>query len=267
MQHAGWIVGQTWSTFSDPNADFEDLDFEGVSSENVTRQPLVRYVWRRVPTMRIAGAIETPAVSITGGAGVNLIPDVIARLYWDYTKNGHLQFAAVVRQIRAQSLTGIVRSDWGYGGSVSGVLPLRRRYIDADRVIFQVNGGAGIARYINDLSSLGGQDAVFDTTSTTLEALPALGWYVAYEHPWKIWSAPAGKRLRSTVLWSFVRVYNLDVQPPDSYKTTHRFAANIVYSPFERVDAGIEYIWGRRINKDDQRGTANQVQFVILVRF
>ena len=75
------------------------------------------------------------------------------------------------------------------------------------------------------------------------------------------------RRLRSTVLWSYVRVFNLDVQSPDSYRSTHRLAANVIFSPFTRLDAGIEYIHGRRTNKDEQSGTANQVQFVMLCRF
>ncbi len=265
-QFLGWIVGQTWSTFSDPAADFEDLDFEGVSSENVIRQPLVRFWWKPTENMRAAAAIETPSVSLTGGVGVNLFPDIIGRLYWDYTQEGHLQAAAVLRQIRGEAQPGDVRSDWAYGGSLSGVLPTHVWGLK-DRIIFQVNGGVGIARYINDLSSLGGQDAVFDSTTGDLEALPAFGWYVAYEHSWKKWQSTAGRRLRSTVLWSFVRVFNLDHQPADSYQRTHRIAANIVFSPVSRVDAGIEYITGQRTNKDSMSGTADQFQFVMLCRF
>jgi len=30
---------------------------------------------------------------------------------------------------------------------------------------------------------------------------------------------------------------------------------------------GVEYIWGERVNKDDQRGSANQIQLVGLFRF
>jgi TolA-binding protein len=265
-QYLGWIVGQTWSTFSDPLADHEDLDFEGVSSENVIRQPLVRYWWRPTANTRAAGAVETPAVSLTGGAGVNLFPDLIGRLFWGYTPDGHLQVAGVLRQIRGEAQAGDVRSDWAYGGTVSGVLQNRAWNLQ-DRIIFQVNGGVGIARYINDLNSLGGQDAVFDSTTGALEALPALGWYVAYEHSWKEWKATEGRRLRSTVLWSFVRVYNLDFQAPDAYKKTDRVAANIVFSPFNRLDAGLEYIRGSRTNKDESSGTADQVQVVMLCRF
>ena len=139
-----------------------------------------------------------------------------------------------------------------------------------DRFMFQINGGVGIARYINDLNSLGGQDAVFDTTSGNLDALPALGWYAAYEHSWKKWESQEdreGRRLRSTVLWSFVRVFNKDFQSDDAYKRTNRFAFNVVYSPFTRVDAGVQYIYGRRTNKNDDTGSARQFQFVMICRF
>src|SRR5262249_55899767 len=79
-QYRGFIVGQTWSTFSDPWVELEDLDFEGVSSENVIRQPQLRYWWTH-ERKRLAVAMENPAVSITGATGVNLFPDVIARIF------------------------------------------------------------------------------------------------------------------------------------------------------------------------------------------
>jgi hypothetical protein len=265
-QFLGFIVGQTWSTFSDPQADVEDLDFEGISSENVIRQPLIRYWWYADPKTRVAFAIETPSVSLTGGTGVNLMPDVVARVVRAHGDGGHVQLAGVARQIRGEATPGDVRLDWGWGLTASGVFPFQFHHLQ-DRLIFQANGGYGIARYINDLSSLGGQDAVFDTTSGELYALPAFGWYVAYEHSWKEWKRAETMNLRSTFLWSFVDVSNFDFQSPDSYNKTHRFAANVVFSPAKRVDVGAEFITGSRENKDGQRGTANQIQLVALIRF
>ena len=262
----GFIVGQTWSTFSDPAADVEDLDFEGISSENVTRQPQIRYVWRPAPTTRAAVAMETPAVSLTGGTGVNLMPDLIARVVREYGHGRHLQFAAVGRQIRGEATPGDVRSDWGWGLSASGVLPFQFGKLQ-DRIIFQGNGGQGIARYINDLSSQGGMDGVFDSTSGDLHAIKAIGWYIAYEHAWKQWKGLETMDLRSTFLWSFVDVDVFDFQPPDSYNKTHRFAVNLVFSPAGRVDVGLEFINGSRENKDNQRGSANQIQAVTIIRF
>jgi hypothetical protein len=42
---------------------------------------------------------------------------------------------------------------------------------------------------------------------------------------------------------------------------------NLVFSPSSRVDAGIEYIYGVRENKDGQNAHANQFQLVGLFRF
>jgi outer membrane DcaP-like protein len=270
-QYRGFIVGQTWSTFSDPNVNIEDLDFEGISSENVIRQPQLRYWWRHHGDRRFAIAVETPQVSVTGGTGVNLVPDLIMREYVGFQGGGHVQVAAVLRQIRAQSASGAVTSTWGAGGTVSGVVAVPLQGL-TDRLMYQVNAGSGIARYINDLNpnSLGttnGQDAVFDTTSGELKALPVVGWYVGYEHRWKEWKRLQTMNLRSTVLWSRVAVDNPDFQPPESYKRTDRLAVNVVFSPSGRVDAGLEYIYGVRENFDGQSAHANQFQLVGLFRF
>ena len=269
-QYRGFIVGQTWSTFSDPNVNLEDLDFEGISSENVIRQPQLRYWWTKNKN-RIAVALETPQVSVTGGTGVNLVPDLIAREFFQGKNGGHVQVAAVFRQIRAQTLSGDVSSTWGAGGTVSGVVIVPVRGL-TDRFLYQVNAGKGIARYINDLnpndlSTTSGLDAVFDSTTDRFKALPVLGWYVGYEHRWKEWQQLQTMNLRSTILWSLVAVDNYDFMPADSYKRTNRFALNLVFSPSSRVDAGVEYIWGKRQNLDGQSATANQFQFVGLFRF
>jgi hypothetical protein len=265
-QYRGFIAGQTWSTFSDPWVDPEDLDFEGISSDNVIRQPQLRYWWGPNADARYAVAIETPAVSITGGTGVNLFPDLIARGFWGRPTGGHTQLAGVLRQIRGETATGLVSSSWGGGASATGVVMIPHKKV-TDRFMFQINGGYGVARYINDLNSAGGMDAVFDTTSGQLKPLPALGWYIAYEHQWVVWDVMHAMNLRSTVLWSRVEVDNYDFQPADSYWKTNRLATNVVFSPNGRVDLGLEYIYGSRHNKDSQVAHANQFQLVALFRF
>jgi len=264
-QYRGIIAGQTWSTFSDQAVDIEDLDFEGISSENVIRQPQLRYWWRR-KNQRVAVAVETPSVSITGGTGVNLFPDVIARDYIELPKGGHIQVAGLLRQIRGEAIPGEVRSTWGAGGTVSGVVNVPVKSL-TDRFMFQLNAGSGIARYINDLNSLGGTDGVFDPATGDLKALTAVGWYVGYEHRWKEWEQVQNVNLRSTVLWSFVSVDNYAFQPANTYERTSRFVANLVYSPSGRVDVGFEYIYGQRENLDGQSAHANQFQLVGLFRF
>ena len=273
MRHAyaqfrGIIFGQTWSTFSDPAANHEDLDFEGVSSENLTRQPQIRYTWIPKERFTFAAAIETPEVSVTGGIGSDVVPDLVGQFKWKFKEIGHLQMAAVAREIRAAPLsdTDDFEREAGWGVGLSGVLPFYRWNL-TDRFVFQVNGGVGVARYINDLDDLGGQDGVFDPVTGDFEVLPAWGWYVDYEHMWKRWQRIRDMNLRSSIIWSVVAVNNTDFQPDDAYHLTQRLGVNLIYSPIQRIDMGLEYIYGSRENKNGEKGEAEQVQVVMLFRF
>jgi hypothetical protein len=262
------IFGQTWSTFSDPAANHQDLDFEGINGENLIRQAQFRYTWKLKDDLSIAAAAETPAVSLTGGEGVDLIPDIVGRAIWTFKEIGHLQGAIVLRQIRGTSDLDPdnVSAVLGYGASLSGVVPFYFFNL-TDRFIFQLNFGKGNARYINDLASLGGQDGVFDPANNDLRALSAVGWYLDYEHQWKAWASTRAMRLRSSFIWSFVSIDNLDFQPDDAYRMTNRLSVNLVLSPIDRIDFGLEYIWGTRENKDGDQGNASQVQMVGIFRF
>jgi outer membrane DcaP-like protein len=273
-QYHGMIVGQTWSTFSDPAANHQALDFEGINGENLIRQAQFRYTWKVADDLSVAAAVETPEVSLTGGEGVNLMPDIVGRAIWTFKDIGHLQGAVVVRQIRGEWDVdpNQVSTVTGWGASLSGVVPFY--YFDlTDRFIFQLNFGKGNARYINDLNSLGsqgidqGQDGVFDPLTGDLHALRTVGWYLDYEHQWTEWKRTQEMKLRSSFIWSFVTVDNLDFQPGDAYHETNRYSANVVFSPIDRIDIGLEYIYGTRENKDGNRGAAAQVQIVGIFRF
>ena len=267
-QFGSLLVGQTWSTFSDPAANHQDLDFEGINGENLVRQVQFRYTWQVQDDLSVAAAVETPAVSLTGGDGVDFMPDLVGRAIWSFKEIGHLQGAVALRQIRGESDTNPddVTSVPGWGASISGVVPFY--YFDlTDRFIFQFNFGHGNARYINDLQSLGGQDGVFDPVTGDLHALPTVGFYFDYEHQWKKWATTREMKLRTSLIWSFVTVDNFDFQPDDSYRTTNRYSINFVFSPTDHIDAGVEYIYGTRENKDGHQASADQVQFVGIFRF
>jgi len=266
-QYRGFLFGQTWSTFSDPASNHQDMDFEGINGENVIRQAQVRYAWKR-GKVDLAVAAETPQVSITGGEGVNQIPDLVGRAIWPVKDIGHFQMAGVVRQIRGQWTLDptVIRSSFAWGASISGVVPFHYFKL-TDRLIFQLNVGEGNARYINDLNSLGGQDAVFDDATGNLEPLPATGGYIDLEHQWTQWETTRVMKLRSSFIWSFVAVDNLGFQPEDAYRKTNRFSANLVFSPIDRIDMGVEYIYGSRENKNGLRGTSDQFQIVGIFRF
>ena len=191
LQTNRFVVGQTWSTFSDPEADTIGIDFEGLNAISRFRQPLFRWTPSGTAARyQWAFAVENPAPDLTGAQGLNFTPDFIARLkFQPGQKRGlalytdHIQASLLVRQLRGEvpGQSGDALATSGIGGNISGVLV--PRWDADDRIKFAVNAGSGIGRYIADLSSLGGQDAVYDPVQVSLRALPVASGYSGMSTP------------------------------------------------------------------------------------
>ena len=268
LQTKRFVVGQTWSTFSNPEADTIGIDFEGLNAISRFRQPLFRWTPSSTESRyQWALALENPAPDLTGAQGVNYAPDFVARLRFEpgrkrglllYT--GHVQAALLVRQLRGElsSQPEVTLATGGFGGTVSGVLV--PRWDADDRIKFAVNGGSGIGRYVADLSSLGGQDAVYDPAEGSLRALPVASGYVGYERAWS-------RVFTTGVTYGVVNVSNLDVQPGQAFHQTQRASINLMWNPVPFVDIVVEFLAGSRTNKDGQRASASQIQSGWTLRF
>ena len=66
MQTNRWVIGQTWSTFSDPEAEPIGLDFEGLNAISLFRQAQIRYTHPLREQLQLALALENPAPDLTG---------------------------------------------------------------------------------------------------------------------------------------------------------------------------------------------------------
>ncbi len=277
-----FLLGQTWSTFSDPEAEPGGIDFEGLNAISIIRQAQVRWTQPLGERLTLALAAENPAPDISAAdgspvQGVNQVPDLIVRLRWTPREKtlglgglfhlagdlmrgeSHAQVAFLVRQVRGEYVPNATLSTQGAGLHLSGRLAPPWP-ADRDRILFALTGGWGIGRYITDLGSLGGQDAVYDPATNTLQALPEGSGYLGYEH----WWTPT---LRSTATFGVVAVDNLDVQAGDAFHRTQRATLNVSWSPIKRIDLVSEFLWGERINKDGQRGEARQIQLGANFRF
>jgi hypothetical protein len=255
-----FIYGQTWSTFSDPEAEPDGIDFEGLNAIVLFRQPQIRMSFAPGERFRLAFALEDPRPDLTGATGVNQVPDFVTRLRFEPRLGGHVQLSGVVRQLRGEPVDrpNELLSASGYGVNISGRLPVW--FSKRDQFLFQHNSGHGLGRYISDLGTLGGQDAVYDPETNTLRALDVYSGYVGYEHWWST-------RLRSASSVGIVGVNNLDIQPGDALHVTRRATINFMFSPIPRLDFVAEFLWGDRRNKDGQRGFAAQTQIGSTFRF
>jgi len=270
MQSNRWLVGQTWSTFSDPEAEPVGIDFEGLNAISMLRQTQIRFRHRLRPNLGLAVSVENPAPSLTGAAGVNLTPDFIARLRWE-SETGlpvsgpigraqHIQVAVLARTLRGE-VTDRPESTYstgGLGGNVSGVVA--PRWDPDDRVKFAGNLGWGIGKYIKDLETLGGQDAIYDPIANELRALPVSSGYIGYERAWTA-------RFSSSATYGIVNVANLDIQPADALRRTQRTSFNVTFLPTPQIDMVVEFLAGTRVNKDGKRGSSSQIQAGWTFRF
>jgi hypothetical protein len=266
----GFTIGQTWSTFSDPEAEPDGIDFEGLNAISLFRQPIVRWTTSLSKRYSFALAAENPAPDLTGANGVSQVPDLIARLRFDrhgnfvpgnlFSGRGHSQVAVLLRQVRGEPADrpNQTLSTTGIGVHVSG--RFAAPWAERDQITFASAAGTGIGRYITDLGSLGGQDAVYDSATNTLQGLPVYSTYGGYEHWWS-------DRVRSTVTFGGVFVDNLDIQVGDALRRTLRGSVNLAWSPIPRVDLVAEFLTGTRVNKDRTSGDASQVQVGWTFRF
>ena len=268
IQTPHWLVGQSWSTFSDPEARPTDIDFEGLNAISYFRQAQVRYTRPLSEHLEFAASIENPAPDLTDAQGVNAIPDFVGRLRWEpnprarelLTEVSHVQAAVLGRALRGELNAEPEKTlaTGGFGVDLSGVVV--PKWDRTARIRFAGNSGWGIGRYIKDLESLGGQDAVYDATTDQLRALRVGSAYVGYEHRW--WP-----RLQSTLTYGVVRVTNLDIQPDDALKRTQRASFSFTFNPIPRMDMTVEFLAGERVNKNGHHGSSTQVQSGWRVRF
>jgi hypothetical protein len=237
-------LGQAWSYFVDEDAFPESLDFEVASGSILLRQPLIGWKRHRAGTEFLV-SLEEPASDVTGADGLTRFPDVVAGGRWNWGSS-HIKIAALGRELRASLNDGPVATTLAGGVTMSGRLGIGTR---GDNFRFQLNGGEGIGRYIDDSVI----DAVFDPVTGELEAIPKVSGVASYQHWWN-------RKLRTNAVYSSVYVDNLDIQASTALRRTHYAMIDLIWSPYESVDLGIEALFGERENKDRQSGTANRIQ-------
>jgi hypothetical protein len=265
-QYNRFILGQTWSTLMDQLAEPEELDFEGLNAQINLRHPLTRWTKGLGNNRPFALGLEDPSPDITGGEGVSNFPDVVTRISkqrdW-----GHLQAGLILRQIVGEPEGEVDTEDrtFGWALTTSGNLDVKR-WDERDSFKFQLNFGDGLGRYVTDLRSAGGKDAVFDPENR-LKAYPVFAGYVAFQHWWRRNPLNLFRNIRSTWVLGYVGLDNFDFEPDEAYSKTLRSSMNVIWSPISQIDIGVEFLWGRKWVKDGSFGTATQVQSVATFRF
>ncbi|MEM6688304.1 MAG: DcaP family trimeric outer membrane transporter [Planctomycetota bacterium] len=252
LRHAygtiGYLTaGQTWTTFTDPSAVPQTLDFEGAVSNVNRRQGLIRLripLW--IEPLSWAIALEDPTVDIevpvgVDGEGRTESPDLVTHLRYeeDWVE---FQSAFVVRELGFQRTGGEVLTETAWGVNLAGSLLLG----DRTQVYSQVTFGDGIGSYR-------GSTDIVATGPDSASIIGLFGWMISVKHSWN-------DRLTSNLTFSRLKLDDIAGQDPDNLLSTDYLAVNLICNPYERVFWGVEYLYGARENVSLAKSDANRIQ-------
>jgi len=252
------LAGQTWSVFGDPFSIPWTVDLEGPNSSLNRRSVQIRYSNLINEKIRYMVSLETPQVEFIPSDSIVAIiqgfPDVAARIKFMMSK-GHIQGAVILRSLGVSNSSEQATESAGYGGLLSG----RYDFRDRRRLLFQLVGGVGIARYISSLKGTG-SDVVFNPATGKYEPLPVFGGFVSLAWGWN-------KNLYSFLTPGFTSIKNKRYQEDDSFSFSAYFSVNTFYDVTEGFRFGAEYSYGSRVDKNNEKGSANRLSFVFYYSF
>ena len=193
----------------------------------------------------------------------------------DYIEYWHVQLGSVARNLGLENdNNAFEQTVAGWGVSLSGAL---RFFLNNDLEVreglfYSVTYGEGIVHYIVDVQSSSlktfGNDAIVNSAGE-LVALPALAWYVSYQHNWT-------NDLRTSITYSHV-VLDSSISPGQSvspYRFGEYAGINLVYhrdftiatdkpGTSHTFFTGLEFLYGQRQSLDGALGHDNRILLML----
>lgn len=247
-----WTIGQTWTTFQNPGALPENLDFVGAPEGT----PFVRQSQIRYSTGNWQFALENPETTVTpfgGGAritsGSGIVPDFIGRYNFSTANGASFSASAILRQLNVEQVIGGTTydtSELGYGASFAGVIPVGK-----DDFRFTATYGEGLGRYMAlNYANAGVIDADGD-----IQAIKSFGGFVSYRHWWN-------EQWRSSVTFSgFTADNEVALTGEAVNKSAYSAYVNLLYSPSKPLTFGVEFMHALNELENGFEGDLNRVIF------
>ncbi len=239
-EYAGWLIGQTWSTFMDLDNLPETVDFNGPPGGTFRRPTQIRYTYNNPQMAKFQFALENPSDGATR-------PTLVLRADKGFDWGG-LNIRAMSHQQRDAS-SGLSRNGTGFGvgGSykLTGSATLMAQYTQLD--------GDGDGAYL-----IGANYPTVDEAGV-LRLDKAKGIVVGVSNAFS-------DKLRGTVVYGRTRsnfdstdAYAIATGVSSGNKSVSQLHANLYYVPIKNVELGAELIWGKRKTYDGQSGDLSRL--------
>ncbi|GIU12938.1 MULTISPECIES: DcaP family trimeric outer membrane transporter [unclassified Shewanella] len=250
-----WAAGQMWTTFQNPGALPENLDFIGAAEGTpFVRQTMVRYTnggfqfSAENPETTVNGYRDVSGSRITSGSG--MVPDFVARYNMKTEGGMAFTFAGIARQLNVEkdkdTANPIDSSEFGYGVSFTGVIP-----VGQDDIKMSATYGEGLGRYM----ALNYVNAGVLNATGDIETIESYGGYISYRHWWS-------DKWRTSITGSgFKAENNIDLIGNNVNKDSYSGYINLLYSPVKPLTVGVEYMYAKNTKENGMDGELNRVIF------
>ena len=250
------LAGRTWGTLTDVYSLATTLDFAAGDAISGSRRPQVRweqpfgdgYHWAVALEMQEFPEIDN--VDNLAGQASQQLPLVAARLT-KATNRGRAMLGASVYQLRWDG-QGQGPSDTAVGWGV--VFSGRRGFGERDFLVWNASMGEGWGS--NVVSGIGGGTGAILTPEGSLD--PLFSWNVQLGGAHYLSETLA---LNMSLAWASFD--DSDLRPDDRLLEGGTAHFNVIWSPFNSINTGIEYTYGLRRNVNGADGRAHRLQAMI----
>jgi hypothetical protein len=259
-----FLVGKQSTNFADSDGagGAETLDFGGILGTPGGRPAMLRYTANVNPMLKMIISAEEPETTYrasnqaaddgslksldhTSGSTMERLPDMVFHLRVGDSK-AHMSLRALATQ-QSYDDGEFNKREWGYGLAHTG----RYEFDNKDSIAYDVAYGNALGKWMT-----GGTTASYihnaDSTQRDFFLQNNLGLSVAFLHKWT-------STLRSTLGLGYVRSYNRkEMKNQQTNKSLRDVHINLIETPIENFDVGVEYAWGQReVEKVDTISSPN----------
>jgi hypothetical protein len=261
-QLGNFLVGQTWSLFSNVTSFPAMVNNDGPTGSVTLRTPQIRYSGQGKRGISWAVALEYSRPDLTvddfdtsGISIVQLIPDLTGRFVWEGNL-GVVQLSAVINAISKKDPSNEITNTFGIGGSLSGTVDIPGK----DKLLYQFTYGKSISHFISTFSGTG-NDAVFNPETKEFEGLVSFGGFLSYGINLRL------IKLTSHISIGYAQLSNKDFQPDDSYRNSLSLSIDSFWNLAEGARLGVEIIYGQRWDKSGETGRATRISSLFYYDF
>jgi hypothetical protein len=124
---------------------------------------------------------------------------------------------------------------------------------------YQAVYGSAISRFINGLNGRG-LDMIENPNTGDLDGVESMGGYIAVDYEWR-------PKTSFGAVGGLTNIVNEEYQPSDAFNNSQYLAINAFHEVSQGARFGLEYLWGQRVNKNREKGSANRLQFMMYYDF